>query len=227
MGRGWPRGQRSRSAGVPVLSRLAALVAALMVVFVAGGVCVWQAGLASNWISRPTGDKVASAPRVSIVALPFTTDLSRLPDSFVIARNTAFTYKGKSVNAKQIGRELGVRYIVQGSLQRIGETISVNGQLVSVETGAQLWADQFEGDRRDLGELRVEFASGLANSLGIELIKAESLRALRERPDNPDLSTWPCVVRSFFTRSERGRVSPKRSNSSSVRLPSIRKTRAR
>ena len=193
-------------ARVPVLSRLAALVAALMVVFVAGGVCVWQGGLASNWISRPTGDEVASAPRVSIVVLPFdnlsgdpdndyfadgitddlTTDLSRLPDSFVIARNTAFTYKGKSVNAKQIGRELGVRYIVQASLQRIGETISVNGQLVSVETGAQLWADRFEGGRRDLGELRVEFASGLANSLGIELIKAESLRALRERPDNPD-----------------------------------------
>jgi adenylate cyclase len=193
-------------AGVPVLSRLAALVAALIVVFVAGGVCVWQAGLASNWMSRVSGDGVASAPWVSIVVLPFdnlsgdpekdyvadgiaddlTTDLSRLPDSFVIARNTAFTYKGKSVNAKQIGRELGVRYIVQGSLQLIGETISVNGQLVSVETGAQLWADRFEGDRRDLGEFTVEFASGLANSLGIELIKAESLRALRERPDNPD-----------------------------------------
>ncbi len=193
-------------AGVPILSRLGALVAALLVVFGAGGVCVWQAGLASNWMSRAAGDEVASASRVSIVVLPFdnlsgdpekdyfadgitdelTTDLSHLPDSFVIARNTAFTYKGKSVNAKQIGRELGVRYIVEGSLQRIGETISVNGQLVSVETGAQLWADRFEGERRDLGELRVQFASGLANSLGLELIKAESLRAFRERPDNPD-----------------------------------------
>ncbi len=193
-------------AGVPVLSRWGALVAALMVVFVAGGVCVWQAGLASNWMSRAAGDELASASRVSIVVLPFdnlsgdpeknyfadgitdelTTDLSHLPDSFVIARNTAFTYKGKSVNAKQIGRELGVRYIVEGSLQRIGETISVNGQLVSVETGAQLWADQFEGERRDIGELRVQFASGLANSLGLELIKAESLRAFHERPDNPD-----------------------------------------
>ena len=193
-------------AGVPAISRLGALVAALMVVFVAGGVCVWQAGFASNWMSRPAGDEVASASRVSIVVLPFdnlsgdpeknyfadgitdelTTDLSHLPESFVIARNTAFTYKGKSINAKEIGRELGVRYIVEGSLLRIGDTISVNGQLVSVDTGAQLWADRFEGERRDLGELGVQFASGLANSLGFELIKAESLRAFRERPDNPD-----------------------------------------
>jgi DNA-binding winged helix-turn-helix (wHTH) protein len=111
-------------AEVPVLSRLGALVAALLLVFVAGGVCVWQAGVASNGMNRATGDEVASASRVSIVVLPFdnlsgdpkrdyfadgitdelTTDLSRLPDSFVIARNTAFTYKGKFVNARQVGR---------------------------------------------------------------------------------------------------------------------------
>jgi TolB-like protein/DNA-binding winged helix-turn-helix (wHTH) protein len=150
--------------------------------------------------------KLALAPPLSIVVLPFenlsgdpeqeyfadgitddlTTDLSHLEGSFVIARGTAFTYKGKSVDAKEIGRELGVRYLLEGSVRRIGEAIAVNAQLVSTETGAHVWADRFEGDRSKLGQLQVDFVSRLANSLGIELVKAEALRAMRERPDNPD-----------------------------------------
>ena len=151
-------------------------------------------------------DKLANAPRLSIVVLPFenlsgdkeqdyfadgitddlTTDLSHLADSFVIARGTASTYKGKPVDAKQIGRELGVRYVLEGSVRRLGETITVNAQLVSTETGAHVWADRFDGERGKLGQLQVEFVARLANSLGLELVKAEALRAARERPNNPD-----------------------------------------
>ena len=147
-----------------------------------------------------------TAPRLSIVVLPFenlsgdkeqdyfadgitddlTTDLSHLPDSFVIARGTAFTYKGKPIDAKQIGRDLGVRYLLEGSVRRVGEKVTVNAQLISTETGAHVWADRFEGERSKLGELQVEFVSRLANSLGVELVKAEALRAMRERPNNPD-----------------------------------------
>jgi adenylate cyclase len=141
-------------------------------------------------------DKLANAPRLSIVVLPFenlsgdkeqdyfadgitddlTTDLSHLPDSFVIARNTAFTYKGKPVDVKQIGRELGVRYLLEGSVRRLGDKVEINAQLISTETGAHVWADRFDGDRSKLGQLQVEFVSRLANSLGVELVKAEALR---------------------------------------------------
>ena len=114
-----------------------------------------------------------------------TTDLSHVFD-FVIARGTAFTYKGKAIDAKQIGKDLGVRYLLEGSVRRLGETITINAQLISTETGTHVWADRFEGERSKLGALQVEAVSRLANSLGAELVKAEALRATRERPKNPD-----------------------------------------
>jgi adenylate cyclase len=104
----------------------------------------------------------------------------------VISRGTAFTYKGKPLDAKQIGRELGVRYLLEGSVRRIGEKVEVNAQLISTETGAHVWADRFDGERGKLGQLQVDFVARLANSLGVELVKAEALRAMRERPNNPD-----------------------------------------
>jgi TolB-like protein/DNA-binding winged helix-turn-helix (wHTH) protein len=162
---------------------------------------------ASGWFlfGGPHG-KLAWAPPLSIVVLPFenlsgdpeqeyfadgitddlTTDLSHLDGSLVIARGTAFTYKGKPVDAKEIGRELGLRYVLEGSVRRVGETITVNAQLVSTETGAHVWADRFEGERGNLGQLQVDVVSRLANSLGVALVNAEALRAMRERPDNPD-----------------------------------------
>ncbi len=79
-----------------------------------------------------------------------------------------------------------MRYVLEGSVRRLGETITVNAQLISTETGAHVWADRFDGERSKLGELQVEFVARLANSLGVELVKAEALRATRERPDNPD-----------------------------------------
>ena len=115
-----------------------------------------------------------------------TTDLSHLPHSFVISRGTAFTYRGKAVDPRQVGRDLGVRYVLEGSVQRIGETITINAQLISSDTGANVWADRFDGERSKLGELQAEVVARLANSLGVELVKAEALRAARERPSNPD-----------------------------------------
>jgi adenylate cyclase len=192
---------RTRSAW----ARWPALAAALALVLLAAGAFAWRAGVAPRFLATSVDDKLASAPRLSIVVLPFenlsgdkeqdyfadgitedlTTDLSHVFD-FVIARNTAFTYKGKSVDAKQIGRELGVKYLLEGSVRRVGETITINAQLISTETGAHVWADRFEGERDKLGALQVEAVSRLANSLGVELVKAEALRAMRERPSNPD-----------------------------------------
>ena len=188
-------------------SRWAAVIAACGVAALAVGWFGWR-----TWLPPQTPavsaapDALKTAPRLSIVVLPFenlsgdkeqdyftdgltddlTTDLSHLPDSFVIARGTASTYKGKPVDAKQIGRELGVRYVLEGSVRRIGETITVNAQLISTETGAHVWADRFDGERGKLGQLQVEFVARHANSLGVELVRAEALRATRERPDNPD-----------------------------------------
>jgi TolB-like protein/class 3 adenylate cyclase len=187
-------------------SRWPALAAALVLAFLAAGAFAWRAGYAPRFMAASVDDKLAIPPRLSIVVLPFenlsgdkeqdyfadgitedlTTDLSHLQDAFVIARGTAFTYKGKPVDAKQIGKDLGVRYQLEGSVRRVGENVEVNAQLISTETGAHVWADRFDGDRSKLGELQVEFVSRLANSLGVELVKAEALRATRERPDNPD-----------------------------------------
>ena len=183
------------------------LPAALGVGLAVAGALVWRSGFAPRLLNRSIADqKLATAPRLSIVALPFenlsgdpeqeyfadgitddlTTDLSHIPDSFVIARNTAFTYKDKVVEAKEIGRELGVRYLLEGSVRRAGETVEVNAQLISTESGAHVWADRFEGDRSSLGKLQFEVVARLANSLGAELVKAEALRAERDRPNDPD-----------------------------------------
>jgi adenylate cyclase len=188
------------------LSKGPALAAALALVLLAAGALAWRAGYAPRFMAASVDDKLAHAPRLSIVVLPFenlsgdkeqdyfadgitddlTTDLSHLAGSFVIARNTAFTYKGKPVDVKQIGRELGVRYLLEGSVRRLGDKVEINAQLISTETGAHVWADRFDGDRSKLGDLQVEVVSRLANSLGVELVKAEALRSIRERATNPD-----------------------------------------
>jgi TolB-like protein/cytochrome c-type biogenesis protein CcmH/NrfG len=149
---------------------------------------------------------VSVRPRLSIVVLPFTnlsndpeqeyfvdgvtddltTDLSRISGSFVIARNTAFTYKGTAVDAKQIGRELGVRYILEGSVQRAGEDIRVNVQLVDAEGGAHLWADRFDTDRRNLVDAQREITGRLARSLNLELVKDIGRRIEQEGTVDPE-----------------------------------------
>ena len=103
-----------------------------------------------------------------------TTDLSRIRGSFVIARNTAFTFKGKGLDAKEIGKELDVRYVLEGSVQRDGTRVRVNAQLIDAQSGAHLWADRFEEDVADLFKLQDQVVARLANSLGNELVKAEA-----------------------------------------------------
>src|SRR6266481_3037360 len=145
-----------------------------------------------------------SAPRLSIVVLPFaniggdpeqdyfadgvteslTTDLSRIAGSFVIARNTAFTFKGKATDVKQVGRELNVRYVLEGSVQRGGKRLRVNVQLIDAESGKHLWAERFEKPVADFFDMQDEIVSRLAHTLDAQLIVAEARRAERSR--NPD-----------------------------------------
>ncbi len=143
-------------------------------------------------------------PRLSIVVLPFanmgggaeqehfvdgvteslTTDLSRIRGAFVIGRNTAFTYKGKAVDLKQIGRELNVRYVLEGSVQRGGNRMRVNVQLIDAETGHHLWAERFDKPLADLFDMQDEIVSRLAGALNGELVAAEARRA--EQAANPN-----------------------------------------
>ena len=113
-----------------------------------------------------------------------TTDLSRIRDSFVIARNTAFTFKGKNADAKAIGKELGVRYVLEGSVQRDQNWVRVNAQLIDAESGAHLWADRFDRPLADLFSLQDEIVASLASQLDVELMTNEARRA--ERTPNPD-----------------------------------------
>jgi len=145
--------------------------------------------------------QTAVAPRLSIVVLPFknlsndpehqyfadgitedlTTDLSRIADNFVISRNTAFTYRNKSIDTKQIGRELGVRYVLEGSVRRTGDQIRVNVQLIDASSGAHLWADRFDTDRANLTEAENEITGRLARTLNLEIVKAAGRRIEQER----------------------------------------------
>ena len=117
-----------------------------------------------------------------------TTDLSRISGAFVIARNTAFTFKGKAVDVKKLGRELNVRYVLEGSVQRGGNRLRVNVQLIDAETGNHLWAERFDKPVADLFDMQDEIVSRLANALDAELIAAEARRAESSlHPDAMDL----------------------------------------
>jgi TolB-like protein/class 3 adenylate cyclase len=146
----------------------------------------------------------SAPPHLSIVVLPFanigddpeqdyfadgvteslTTDLSRIAGAFVIARNTAFTYKGKHFDVKKIGSELAVRYVLEGSVQRSGNRMRVNVQLIDAESGAHLWAERFDKPLADLFDMQDEIAARLAGMLSTQLVAAEAHRA--ERVPNPD-----------------------------------------
>ncbi len=103
---------------------------------------------------------------------------------FVIGRNTAFTYKGKAVDLKQIGRELNVRYVLEGSVQRGGNRMRVNVQLIDAETGSHLWAERFDKPLADLFDMQDEIVARLAGALNAQLVAAEARRA--EQAPNPD-----------------------------------------
>jgi adenylate cyclase len=184
------------------LAPLAAALAALLIVIAGGAWWVLNANRpASVAVNGP-----AEAARLSIVVMPFanlsgdpgrdylvdaltdelTTSLARLPDSFVIARNTAMTYKGKPVDAKAIGKDLGVRYVLEGSVQPSGDRMRVNAQLIDAESGAHLWAEQFDTPRADLLQTQDAIVARLANTLTLQLIYAEGARVKLKPAANRD-----------------------------------------
>jgi TolB-like protein/Tfp pilus assembly protein PilF len=173
---------------------------------IAQPVRTYRVGAGAN--TPRTAPLPSSAPHLSLVVLPFanlggdpeqdyfvdgvteslTTDLSRIAGAFVIARNTAFTFKGKAIDVKKLGRELNVRYVLEGSVQRGGNRLRVNVQLIDAETGNHLWAERFDKPVADLFDMQDEIVSRLANALDAELITAEARRAERSlRPDATDL----------------------------------------
>jgi adenylate cyclase len=197
------------ASGVPIAAprrrstAIAALAAATLAALVFAVIAWWvwpapkSATSAAMSISQPL-----VAPRLSIVVLPFanlnddpkqqyfadgitedlTTDLSRMSHMLVISRNSAFTYRDKPIDAKQTGRELGVRYVLEGSVQRSGNEVRVNAQLIDAETDTHLWAERFDRGISDLFVLQDEITGRIANTLGMELITAEAAR----RTENPD-----------------------------------------
>src|SRR6516165_2294189 len=191
----------------PAAGRAIIAAAAVAAVLIAAGGTWW---LWPATKSAPTPALAATtsiaqplvAPRLSIVVLPFanlssdpdqqyfadgitddlTTDLSRIANSVVISRNTAFTYRNKPVDTKQIGHDLGVRHVLEGSVRRSGSKVRVNAQLIDAETDAHLWADQFDGNVGDLFALQNEITSRIAIALNLELTSREAARPT----DNPD-----------------------------------------
>jgi TolB-like protein/Tfp pilus assembly protein PilF len=161
---------------------------------------------------RPSGRAASSRPalplpdRPSIAVLPFknmsgdpeqeyfadgiveeiTTALSRFRQLFVIARNSSFTYRGRTVDVKQIGRELGVRYVLEGSVRRSGDRVRVTGQLIDAATGAHLWADRFDGALEDIFELQDRVTTSVVGMIAPKLEQAEIDRAKRKPPENHD-----------------------------------------
>src|SRR5580698_9268047 len=195
-------------------SALAPLAAAAALLILIGG-GAW-------WVLAGEGSTPPGAARLSIVVLPFTnlsndpaqdyfadgvtenltTELSRLHNSFVISRNTAFTFKGRNLDAKAIGKELGVRYVLEGSVQRDQNRVLVNAQLIDAESGAHLWADRFEEDVVDLFKLQDEVVARLARTLQIELVNAEAQRSVDDHSSNPDavdltMRGWALFNQSF------------------------------
>ena len=177
---------------------IAAIAAAA--VFAVVGLAAWA------WNGVGISPSAAPRPRLSIVVLPFanlsgdpkddyladgitddlTTELSYIPEAFVIAREPAYTYKGKATDVRQIGRELGVRYVLEGSVRRINSTLRVNAQLISAETGAHLSADRLDEEIGELAAGQERIVTRMKDGLRISMVEIENARSLRERPTNPD-----------------------------------------
>ncbi len=148
----------------------------------------------------------ADPPRLSIVILPFqnlsgdrsedyladaitedlTTDLSRVPGMFVIARQSAYMYQGRALDVRRVGEELGVRYVLEGSVRKLGDVLRVNAQVIATETGAHLWADRYDQQLTDPGAGQDAIVGRLGQVLKVALTDVESARGKRERPTNPD-----------------------------------------
>ncbi|MCA1441812.1 hypothetical protein I6F07_16615 [Ensifer sp. IC4062] len=115
-----------------------------------------------------------------------TTALSHIPRLFVVARNSSFTYKGRTVDVREVGRALGVRYVLEGSVRRSGDRLRLTGQLINASDGAHLWAERFDGKVRDLFDLQDDMTASIVGAIAPRLELAEVERARRRRPDSLD-----------------------------------------
>jgi TolB-like protein/class 3 adenylate cyclase len=201
---GKPAQAKPIKSAVPRRSLLAPLaaLAALLVVIAGGAWWFLNANRPPNVAARAP----AEAARLSIVVLPFanlsgdpgqdylvdaltdelTTGLARIRGSFVIARNTAMTFKGKPIDVKAIGKDLGVRYVLEGSVQPSGDKMRVNAQLIDASSGAHLWAEQFDTPRADLLQTQDAIVAHLARAIDLRLTEAEATRLKRTPAANPD-----------------------------------------
>ena len=170
-----------------------------------GAVTIIPSVMAVMWLGGWPA-RTALPPRLSLVVLPFanlsgdprddyladgitddvTSDLSHLRSTFVIAHQTAYTYRGTPKNVREIGEELGVRYVLEGSVRRIGSILRVNAQLTSAETGAHLWSDRFDEPITELAAGQEQIVTRMRSELDISMIEIEKARSQRERPTNPD-----------------------------------------
>jgi TolB-like protein/DNA-binding winged helix-turn-helix (wHTH) protein len=191
----------------PQLGRVAAIAAVVVTMLLV--IVAWQGG----WFGT-----APNAPRLSIVVLPFqnlsgdpkddylaegitddlTTELSNLVGAFVIARSSADAYRGKPVNVQQIGHELGVRYVLEGSMRRLGDVLRLNVQLVSAESGSHVWAGALDEPVNDLAAGQRELVTRLGNATGWELVRVEAARSARERPADPDAFDLYLRSRSLY-----------------------------
>jgi adenylate cyclase len=220
-----PPGSRERIVSPRRRAGAIAAMAGVSSVALVIAVTAWWGWPATKTTSSPPAATAARAtsvlqplvaPRLSIVVLPFTnlsgdpdqqyfadaitedltTDLSRLAGMLVISRNTAFTYRNKGIDTKQIGHDLGVRYVLEGSVQRSGNQLRVTAQLIDAATDAHLWAERFDGDTGDLFALQNEITRRIAIALNVELVGAEAARLT----DNPDALDYILRGRAAFLK---------------------------
>jgi len=202
----------SRMRLMPVGTAIAA--AAVVGVVTTGLVVYWNFGKMVRTDALQEGQKIQReaaarpdiAPRLSLVVLPFanlntdpeqdyfadgitadlTTDLAQMPGAFVIGRGTAFAYKNKQVDLKTLGKDLAIRWAVQGAVQRAGDRVRMNVSLADLSTGHDVWSDRFDGDRTNLAALQEQVTARLARSLNVQLVRAESQRSQMDQSKNPD-----------------------------------------
>lgn len=191
---------------VPYRRRMPVIAAAVLVVVAAGALAWWQYGFQRGEPHLADTSSLPSADNPSIAVLPFNnmsgdkeqeyfsdgmtedliTDLSHVSGLLVIARNSVFTYKGRAVKVQQVGRELGVQYVLEGSVRKIGNRVRINAQLVDASNGHHLWADRFDREITDVFALQDEVVKRIVAQLAVKLTKGEQERLSRTTRVNPE-----------------------------------------
>jgi len=171
-----------------------------------GAFALLIAALGASWWWFSAGDRFTAPLPLSIAVLPFnnlgddpdqeiiaagvsidlTTDLSRIPGAFVIAHGTAQSFKGQNVDARQVGRDLNVRYVIEGSLRRSGNEVRIDVGLIEAGSGRHLWTERFTLERNEIAAWQDEIVGRIASALNFRLARVETERTLRERRDYPD-----------------------------------------